>query len=69
MDQIHWYPGHMAKAKRQLGELIKVLDVILEVRDARVPLASHNNDLEPLLKRRPNIVILNKIDLADAIVS
>lgn len=69
MDQIHWYPGHMAKAKRQLGELIKVLDVILEVRDARVPLASHNNDLEPLLKRRPNIIILNKIDLAEAAVT
>lgn len=65
MDQIHWYPGHMAKAKRQLNELLKYLDVILEIRDARIPLASHNNDLEPVLKKRPNIIILNKIDLAD----
>ncbi|HOJ78807.1 MAG TPA: ribosome biogenesis GTPase YlqF [Bacillota bacterium] len=62
---IHWYPGHMAKAKRQLNELIKYLDVILEIRDARVPLASHNSDLEVILKKRPNIVLLNKIDLAD----
>jgi ribosome biogenesis GTPase A len=65
MDQIHWYPGHMAKAKRQLTELIKFLDIILEIRDARIPIASHNNDLKSLLERRPVVVILNKIDLAD----
>lgn len=65
MDVIHWYPGHMAKAKRQLTELLKYLDVLLEVRDARLPLISHNNDLEPLLKRRPNLILLNKTDLAD----
>ncbi len=63
--QIQWYPGHMAKAKRQLGELLKYLDVILEIRDARIPLASHNGDLDALLERRPRIVILNKVDLAD----
>lgn len=65
MKAIQWYPGHMAKAKRQLMELIKCLDVFIEIRDARLPIASHNNDLEDLLKRRPNIVVLNKIDLAD----
>ncbi len=66
MEQIHWYPGHMAKAKKQLTELMKLLDIILEVRDARAPLSSHNNDLEPLLQRRPCLIILNKNDLADA---
>jgi ribosome biogenesis GTPase A len=65
MDQIHWYPGHMAKAKKQLIELFKLLDIIIEVRDARAPASSHNNDLEPLLERRPRLVILNKNDLAD----
>jgi len=69
MEPIHWYPGHMAKAKRQLAELLKVIDVILEVRDARVPAASHNSDLESLLNKRPNLVILNKIDLADPAVT
>jgi ribosome biogenesis GTPase A len=65
MEQIHWYPGHMAKAKKQLIELMKLLDIILEVRDARAPASSHNNDLEPLLQRRPYLIILNKSDLAD----
>jgi ribosome biogenesis GTPase A len=66
MQPIHWYPGHMAKAKRELGELMKCIDILVEVRDARIPLTSHNRDLEPILSRRPNIVILNKTDLADA---
>lgn len=65
MQVIHWYPGHMAKAKRELNELIKYLDLILEVRDARLPKVSHNSDLEVMLGKRPNIIILNKIDLAD----
>lgn len=65
MEQIHWYPGHMAKAKKQLSELMRLLDIILEVRDARAPASSHNNDLEPLLQRRPYLIILNKCDLAD----
>jgi ribosome biogenesis GTPase A len=69
MPAIHWYPGHMAKAKRELGELIKCLDLLIEVRDARIPLASHNRDLEPLLSRRPNLVVLNKTDLAEAAVN
>jgi ribosome biogenesis GTPase A len=65
MQEIHWYPGHMVKAKRELTELIRYLDIILEVRDARLPLASHNDDLEMILARKPHVVILNKVDLAD----
>jgi len=59
----------MAKAKRQLTELIKYLDVLIEIRDARLPLISHNADLESILKRRPNIIVLNKIDLADPVAT
>jgi ribosome biogenesis GTPase A len=66
MQEINWYPGHMARAKRQLAELIKYLDVILEIRDARLPQISHNSDLEILLERKPNVVILNKVDLAES---
>src|SRR5512147_1260646 len=69
MEPIHWYPGHMAKAKRQLTELIRYLDTIIEVRDARIPLASFNNDLEDLFRRRPRLVVLNKSDLADPAVT
>lgn len=65
MDPIHWFPGHMAKAKRQLAELIRFLDVILEIRDARIPRASHNGDLDALLERRPTVIVLNKADLAE----
>jgi ribosome biogenesis GTPase A len=69
MQEIHWYPGHMVKAKRELTELIRYLDLILEIRDARLPLASHNDDLEALLVRKPRMVILNKVDLADPVVT
>jgi ribosome biogenesis GTPase A len=65
MSEIHWYPGHMAKAKREFVELLKYLDVVLEVRDARIPAASHNPDLDKLLSNRSVVVLLNKNDLAD----
>ena len=65
MQDIHWYPGHMAKAKRQLSELLRYLDLIVEVRDARIPITSHNSDLDPILGKKPVVVVLNKIDLAD----
>lgn len=65
MQDIHWYPGHMAKAKRQLSELLRYLDLLVEVRDARIPLTSHNSDLESILGKKTVIVLLNKIDLAD----
>ncbi len=65
MQEIQWFPGHMAKAKRQLTELLKYIDVLIEVRDARIPITSHNNDLELILGKKPVIALLNKIDLAD----
>lgn len=69
MQEIQWFPGHMAKAKRQLTELLKYLDVLIEVRDARIPLTSHNSDLESILGKKTVIVLLNKIDLADPLVT
>ena len=69
MQEIQWFPGHMAKAKRHLSEIVRYLDLLIEVRDARIPLASHNDDLEPILDKKPVIVLLNKIDLADSAVT
>ena len=65
MEEVHWFPGHMAKAKRQLSEMLRYLDLLIEVRDARIPITSHNNDLESMLGKKPVIVLLNKTDLAD----
>lgn len=62
---IQWYPGHIAKYERQLGELLKLVDVVVEVLDARIPLASVNARLENRIRNKPTLVILNKSDLAD----
>jgi ribosome biogenesis GTPase A len=63
--EIHWYPGHMAKAKRQLLEILPLLDVVVEVADARIPQSSRNPDLDRMLIKKPRILALNKSDLAD----
>lgn len=62
---IQWYPGHMAKAKRLLREQIKLVDAVLEIRDARIPLSSGNPDLKQLLGHKKRLIVLNKADLAD----
>lgn len=62
---IQWYPGHMTKAKRMMEENIKLVDVVIEMLDARVPLSSRNPELANIAKNKPRIIILNKIDLAD----
>jgi ribosome biogenesis GTPase A len=62
---IKWYPGHMGKALEQIGELIKRVDVVIEVLDARLPYSSSNHKLEELRRTKPWIKILNKHDLAD----
>ncbi len=61
-----WYPGHMTKAKRQMQEDIKLIDLIIEIVDARIPLASRNPDIDELGKNKSRIVLLNKSDLADS---
>lgn len=62
---MQWFPGHMAKAKRAVAADLALVDVVLEVVDARVPAASANADLEGLLQGKPRVVLLNKADLAD----
>lgn len=61
---IQWYPGHMAKTKRELQENLAVVDMVLEVRDARIPSSSHNADLAKLVAGKPVITVLAKADLA-----
>ncbi|MCD7879586.1 MAG: ribosome biogenesis GTPase YlqF [Candidatus Gastranaerophilales bacterium] len=65
MEHIHWYPGHIAKAEKKLKEQINVVDVIIEVLDARLPESSSYPDIEKILKDKPKLILLNKYDLAD----
>ncbi len=62
---IHWYPGHIAKAERQLKEKLNLVDVIIEVRDARLPLSSSYANIEKLLGDKPRLLLLNKSDLVE----
>ena len=64
---INWYPGHMAKAKRLIEEDLKLIDIVIEVIDARIPIASRNPDLNYIVKNKKKIIVLNKSDLADEI--
>lgn len=64
-----WYPGHMTKAKRQMQEDIKLIDLIIEVVDARIPLSSRNPDVDELGKNKSRMVLLNKSDLSDPVVN
>ena len=61
-----WYPGHMTKAKRMMQEDIKLIDLVIELLDARIPLASRNPDIDTLANGKARLIILNKADLADA---
>ena len=62
---INWYPGHMAKTKRQIIEDLKLIDIVVEILDARIPLASRNPDIEQYVQNKDRLIILNKYDLAD----
>ena len=62
---INWYPGHMAKARRLMEEQLKLVDIIIELRDARIPAASANPILKELSRNKPVLIILNKADLSD----
>lgn len=62
-----WYPGHMTKAKRMMQENISLIDLIIEIVDARIPLSSRNPDIDELGKNKSRVILLNKSDLADGI--
>ena len=65
MAQIQWFPGHMAKARREITEKLKLVDIVLEILDARVPISSRNPMMGEILKDKPTLVLLNKAKLAD----
>ena len=62
---VQWYPGHMTKAKRQMQEDLKLIDLIIELVDARVPMSSRNPDIDKLGQNKSRLILLNKADLAD----
>ncbi len=62
---INWYPGHMAKAKKDIKESLKLVDVIIELIDARIPYSSKNPDIDELANNKPRVLLVNKADLAD----
>lgn len=62
---IQWFPGHMTKTKRKIEQDIKLVDVVAEIIDARVPISSRNPELDKIIKSKPRIILLNKCDMAD----
>ncbi len=65
MMTIQWFPGHMAKARRQVTEKLKFIDIVFELVDARIPLASRNPMIDEIITNKPRLVLLNKADMAD----
>ncbi len=65
MAQFQWYPGHMVKAQRELQEVLPLVDIVIELRDARIPNSSSNPVIDTLIKDKKRLILLNKSDLAD----
>ena len=68
-ERINWFPGHMAKALKEVKQKIKMVDLVIEVRDARIPLTSGNENLQEILGQKPRLIVLNKANLAENAVS
>ncbi|MEK3915395.1 ribosome biogenesis GTPase YlqF [Paenibacillus sp. FSL H7-0331] len=66
---IQWFPGHMTRARRQIQEKLKLIDVVIELLDARIPMSSRNPMIDEILQNKPRLVLLNKHDLADPAVT
>ena len=62
---VQWYPGHMAKTRRMIGENLKLVDAVAEIVDARIPISSRNPDIDGLVGAKPRLIILNRADQAD----
>ena len=62
---LNWYPGHMAKTKRQIKENISLIDIVYELIDARIPYSSKNKDIDEMIKNKPRILIMTKMDMCD----
>lgn len=64
---INWYPGHMAKTKREIGEKLNLIDLVYEIVDARMPLSSRIEEVDNIIKSKPKIIIMTKYDLCDKV--
>jgi len=69
IKNVHWYPGHMVKARRQIEEKIKLVDIVYEIIDARIPYSSQNPVIKQIVGQRNRLILLNKTDLADPSVT
>ncbi|MBQ9600239.1 MAG: ribosome biogenesis GTPase YlqF [Clostridia bacterium] len=65
MQNLQWYPGHMAKTRRLIEENLKMIDVVVEILDARIPFSGRNPNFDDIIKNKPRLLVLNKSDLAD----
>ena len=63
--ELQWFPGHMAKTRRLIKENLKLVDVVIELTDARLPLSSRNPEIDNIVGNKPRITVLNKCDIAD----
>ncbi len=68
-QSIQWFPGHMAKTRRKIKEILPLIDAVAEVVDARIPMSSRNPELKELIGNKPHIILLNKCDMADKTVT
>ena len=64
-QQIQWFPGHMAKTRKMISQNIKMIDVVVEILDARIPKSGRNPNFDDILKGKPRLIVMNKYDLAD----
>ena len=62
---LNWYPGHMAKTKKQIEEDLKIIDIVIEIIDARIPISSQNPNIAEITKKKKKLIVINKCDLAD----
>ncbi|MBQ8636871.1 MAG: ribosome biogenesis GTPase YlqF [Clostridia bacterium] len=69
MENLNWYPGHMAKTRRLIEENLKYIDAVVEIIDARIPLSSRNPCFDDMIKTKPRLIIMNKSDLADPVMT
>lgn len=68
-QKLHWYPGHMAKTRRLIQENLKLIDVVVEITDARIPFSGRNPNFDDIIKGKPRLIVMNKSDLADDEIS
>ena len=65
MQNLQWYPGHMAKTRRLIEANLKLIDVVVEILDARIPFSGRNPNFDDIIRNKPRLLVLNKSDLAD----